>query len=176
MRKPLFVLLSLTATAMTSMTPMTSGVARADAGVALGPVIQSTSDSVGVRAGVDASIFVVAAERYSFEDGDRTRAEVAVRLPLSLTRNIRLAPQVGIIPLDYVQSSSTGAANMDFSFAVTAALTLRIAGPVWLALEPIRAEKRFARVEVESSSSQLPGFDGTDEWNLSHWIALRVGF
>lgn len=170
MRKPRLALLTLLALA--TMT----AAARADAGVALGPVIQSTSDSVGVRAGVDASIFMVAAERYTFQDGDRTRAELAVRLPLGLTRNIRLAPQIGIIPLDYVRHDVTGARNLDFSFAVTAALTIRLAGPVWLALEPLRAEKRFARVEVESSENQLPAFDDSDEWTISHWIALRVGF
>jgi hypothetical protein len=151
-----------------------SSVAMADTGVALGPVLRS--GDTGLRAGVDSSIFVLAAERYSSSGGDRTRGELAVRLPLDLTSRVRLAPQVGVIPIDYF-SGSSGRKTLDLSVTATAALTIKLAGPLWLALEPLRAERRVGGVTAETGSTpSIPTMDTSAEWRWASWAALRVGW
>src|SRR4051812_31079046 len=81
------------------------GVAGADVGVALGPVLKQ--QSFGLRGGVDSGLLVVAGERYSLDSGNRTRGELALRLPLPFGDGFRVEPQVGVIPLDY-QTFHTG--------------------------------------------------------------------
>lgn len=147
------------------------GVASA-VGVAVGPVLKE--DDIGVRGGVDASLFVFAMERYSFDTGDRTRAEVAVRVPLPLGRGIRISPQLGFVPVDYV-SNDSGRTDLDFSLTATAELTIQLGGPLWVVIEPLRAEKRFASLNIDSGSQGV-STDDRGDWEWGSWLALRLGW
>jgi len=149
-------------------------LAAADSGIAGGPVLAQRSQ-LGVRGLLESGFVVMAGERYQLPAGTRWRAEIAARVALRFGRTLRIEPQLGIIPLDYLNDG----AERRYRLSATATLraALRLVGPLELVLEPVRAEAQLADARVPADmTTEQPDVDRTVRWTTTSWVALRVAF
>lgn len=145
-------------------------------GLAVGPVMTGeTGEEVGLRGGFDSGLLLVALERFDDELHQRTRAEVALRIPIRLTRRLTLAPQLGLLPIDYAYYDG-GDRWLGMSASATTRLDLFIYGPLSLVAEPLRVELRFAEITIPALPRAMPEIERPMTWEARAFVGLRLGW
>lgn len=154
-----------------------AGVAHGDrarrSGLAVGPIM--TGNEVGVRGGIDSGLLLIALERYDDAGRVRTRGEVALRIPVRLSRRIVLAPQLGVIPVDY-EENQLGDRWLGFSASASARVDIALAGPISLVLEPLRVELGLAEITIPDQPRTVPEIERPWSWQARAFVGIRVGW
>ncbi len=149
---------------------LSARAAVADSGLTSGLVARPSQ--VGVRGSIDAGLLSLAGERYADPGGHpRYRAELALRLPVRLSHQLTVEPQVGILPLDY-QSRADGRA-FALSASATVRFVCRILGPLSLVIDPVRTEYRLLEVVVPENPMDAR-VDRSRHWALATFIGLQL--
>lgn len=172
MRKAMRVLCGVLIAAASS-TIISMPAASADSGLAAGPVLDA-DNQLGMRGVLDGGLVVLAGEGYRLPDGNRYRGEIALRVPVRVTRRLSLEPQLGVMPFDYRGTDTEQ--RLRVSATATLRLGVQVAGPLMVVLEPYRLEACFADIIAPRDRTEMPSFDRALNWTRTSWVALRLAW